>query len=63
MLTYYEMLKVPSTASAEEIQAAVDDQYNQWRQLVTNHNPTVAEEVNRNLRVLETIRPPYSAWL
>lgn len=56
MPTYYEMLKVSPSSSTAEIQAAVDAQYDQWRQLVTSHNPAVAEEANRNLRTLETIR-------
>lgn len=56
MPTYYEMLKVSPSSSTAEIQAAVDAQYDQWRQLVTSHNLAVAEEANRNLRTLETIR-------
>lgn len=56
MPTYYEMLKVSPSSPTAEIEVAIDAQYNQWRQLVTNHNPLVAEEANRNLRILETIR-------
>lgn len=56
MSTYYEMLKVLPSASAAEIQAAVDAQYNQWRQLVAHHLPEVTEQANQSLRILETIR-------
>lgn len=56
MKTYYEQLDVKSDASEAEIQAAIDEMYNQWRQAVTHPDATIAEEANRNLRVLEEMR-------
>jgi curved DNA-binding protein CbpA len=56
MPTYYEILKVQSTAAQSEIETALDAQYNQWRRLVTHHDPNVVEEANRSLRTLEQIR-------
>jgi len=56
MPSYYEILKVQSTATQSEVETALDAQYNQWRRLVTHHNPTVVEEANRSLRALEQIR-------
>lgn len=54
--TYYEILKISPTASANEVQAAIDAQYDQWRRLVAHHKPEVVEQANQRLRVLETIR-------
>ncbi len=56
MPTYYEILKLAPTATAVEIAAALDAQYNQWRRLVTHHAPTIVEEANRALRTLEQVR-------
>lgn len=56
MTSYYEILKVEPKASRAEIEAAVESQYNQWRRLVTHHDPKVVEEANRSLRTLEQIR-------
>lgn len=55
-MTYYEILKISPTASANEVQAAIDTQYDQWRRLVAHHNPEVVEQANQSLRILETIR-------
>jgi hypothetical protein len=56
MSNYYELLKIQPTVSIAEIESAYDEQYNQWRRLVTHHDPTVVEESNRALRTLEQIR-------
>lgn len=56
MSTYYEILKLQPTATTVEIEAAIDTQYNQWRRLVTHHDPNVVDEANRALRTLERIR-------
>jgi len=56
MPSYYEVLKVESTASIEEIQTAIDEQYNQFLRLVNHQNPEVVEQANRALRQLEQIR-------
>jgi curved DNA-binding protein CbpA len=54
--TYYDMLKVAPSASGAEIEAAFEEQYNQWRQLTTHHKPQVVEEANRAMRLLEEAR-------
>jgi len=56
MASYYEVLKLTPTASVEEIQAAIDEQYNQFLHLVNHQNPEVVEQANRALRQLEQIR-------
>jgi hypothetical protein len=56
MTTYYEILQIQPTASIAEIQAAVDEQYNQWRRLTTHHDPIVVNQANQALQALETIR-------
>lgn len=60
MPTYYEMLKIQSTASAAEIEAAIQGQYDQWRRLVTHHDVKVANQANLALSTLETIRATLS---
>jgi len=55
MPTYYEILNVQPTATGAEIESAYETQYNKWRRLVTHYDPTVVEEANRALRVLEQI--------
>jgi len=56
MPTYYEILKVQSTATITEIETALDEQYNQWRRLVTHHDPNVVNQANQALQTLEMIR-------
>lgn len=56
MPTYYEILKLPPTATQAEIESKADAQYNQWRRLVTHHDPNVVDEANRALRTLELVR-------
>lgn len=56
MTTYYEMLKIQPTASAAEVETAIQEQYDRWRRLVTHHDATVVNEANRSLAMLETIR-------
>jgi YD repeat-containing protein len=56
MSNYYEILNVPTTASTAEIQTAYEQQYNQWRRLVTHHDPNVVNQANQALQALETIR-------
>jgi hypothetical protein len=56
MSTYYEVLKIPSDAPLQMVESAIDTQYNQWRRLVTHHDPSVAEQANHALRTLEMIR-------
>ena len=56
MPTFYEIIKVQHTATAAEIETAIDALYNQWRRLVTHHDPNVVDEANRTLRTLEQIR-------
>lgn len=56
MATYYEILGVDPSASTAEILEKYDEKFDEWRQLITNHNPDVAEEANHNIRLLEKIR-------
>lgn len=56
MSNFYEILNVPTTASTAEIQTAYEQQYNQWRRLVTHHDPNVVNQANQALQALETIR-------
>lgn len=56
MANYYEMLKVVPTATSVEIDAAIESQYNQWRRLVTHHDPNSVNQANQSLQTLETIR-------
>jgi hypothetical protein len=56
MSTYYEILQIQPNSSNAEIQAAVDLQYNQWRRLVTIHDPKMVNQANQALQALETIR-------
>ena len=56
MTTYYEIIKVQPTATIEEIETAVETQYNQWRRLVTHHDANVVNQANQALQTLEQIR-------
>jgi hypothetical protein len=56
MATYYEILKVPPTATTAEIEAALGIHYNHWRRLVTHHDPAVVNQANQALQALEMIR-------
>ena len=56
MSTYYELLKLDNTASQEEIEAKLDDQYTKWRSLVTHHDPNVVSQANQALQILEEMR-------
>ena len=56
MANYYEILKLPPTASMVEIETAIDAQYNYWRRLVTHHDPQTAQRANQALLAMETIR-------
>jgi hypothetical protein len=56
MPTYYEILKIQPTATSAEIESACEAQYNQWRRLVTHHDPNVVNQANNTLQTLETIR-------
>jgi hypothetical protein len=56
MANYYGILKVQPTATIAEIQTACEDQYNQWRRLVTHHDPNIANQASQALQMLETIR-------
>ena len=56
MPNYYELLQITPGASDAEILAAYETQYNQWRRLVTHHDPNVVNQANQALQALETIR-------
>ena len=56
MSNYYEILGIVKESSLAEIETAIDRQYNQWRQLVSHHDPKVVNEANQALQILEEIR-------
>lgn len=56
MPSYYEMLNVSTTATAIEVEAAYEQQYNRWRRLVTHHDPDMANKANQALLWLEKAR-------
>lgn len=56
MTNYYELLKLQPTASIPEIEAAINEQYNQWRRLVTHHDPNIVTQANQAIQLLEQIR-------
>lgn len=56
MANYYELLKIQPTASPSEIESAIDAQYNQWRRLVTHHDPNVVNQAHQALASLQQIR-------
>ena len=56
MPTYYEVLKIQPQATPSEIQTALDKEYNNWRRLITHHDPAIVEQANQSLRLLEQIR-------
>lgn len=56
MPNYYEMLKIQPSATLAEIETAIEGQYNQWRRLVTHHDPNIVNQANQSLQLLETIR-------
>jgi len=53
---YYEMLKIQPTAPASEVEAAIEQQYNQWRRLVAHHDPAIVNQANQALMTLEQMR-------
>lgn len=54
MPTFYEQLNLPTTASTDEITAAIDRLYNQWRQLAVH--PEYGTQAQQQLQLLENIR-------
>jgi ribosomal protein L40E len=56
MPNYYEVLKIQPSAAPAEVEQALQDQYNQWRRLVTHHDPNIVNQANQSLQVLEQIR-------
>ena len=56
MENYYEVLDLSPEAESEEIRAACETQYNEWRQRVVHHDPKIVEKANANLRRIEEAR-------
>jgi ribosomal protein L40E len=56
MPSYYEILQIAPSAGAAEIETAYETQYNQWRRLVTHHDPDIVNQANQALQALEKIR-------
>ena len=61
MPTYYEVLKLEPNATVDQIEAAIDSYYNQYRFMVNSPEADVVEKANRALRDLETIRSTLTA--
>jgi len=55
-MNYYEILGLEKHAGSSAIETALDNQYDQWRALVTNHDPKVVSEANQALMIIEDIR-------
>jgi curved DNA-binding protein CbpA len=55
-MNYYEMLGIGPDAGASAIETMLDEQYEKWRGLVTNHDPSIVGQANQALRSLEEIR-------
>jgi len=55
-MNYYELLGLDNKADSSEIETALDTQYDQWRALVTNHDPKMVSEANQALSTIEEIR-------
>lgn len=56
MPNYYELIELVPTATTPEIENAIDARYNQWRALVTHHDPNVVNQANQAIQLLEKIR-------
>ncbi|MDD2521358.1 MAG: zinc ribbon domain-containing protein [Anaerolineaceae bacterium] len=55
-MNYYELLNVTTEMPSAEIQSALDQAYDQWRALVTHHDPQKVAEANQKLETIELIR-------
>jgi curved DNA-binding protein CbpA len=56
MPNYYKILHIEPSASRHEIEAAIDEQYQKWNQLVTHHEPEVALKAGQGKQLLQRIR-------
>jgi hypothetical protein len=56
MPNYYEILAISPSASAADIEAALDGQYNQVRRLVNHYDQNVVNQANQALLILEQAR-------
>ena len=56
MPTYYEILQIAPTASADEIEQAYEKQFNHWRRLVTHHDLEMVNRANQALQILQNVR-------
>ncbi|MBP7212639.1 MAG: zinc ribbon domain-containing protein [Anaerolineaceae bacterium] len=56
MINYYDLLQLPQSASTQEIEIKLDEQYQKWRGLVTHHKPEIVDEANNALRTIENAR-------
>ena len=55
-MNFYEIIGLQNEADSSEIETALDTRYDQWRALVTNHDPKVVSEANQALMTIEEIR-------
>lgn len=56
MPTYYEILMVRQTAGPQELEAAIENQYNQVRRLTTHYDANIVNQANQALLILEQAR-------
>lgn len=56
MSSYYEILSISPTASANEIEAAIESRYHQVRRLTTHHDADIVNQANQALLILEQAR-------
>lgn len=56
MANYYDILKLQTDATPEQIQSACDNLYNVWRRLVTHQQPEIVTQANQNLALVEKMR-------
>ena len=56
MSNYYELLKIPQSATSAEVTTAYETTYNYWRNLVNHHDPQMVQKANQTLLAIEKIR-------
>jgi hypothetical protein len=56
MPNYYEILSVNPAAGPQELEAAIESQYNQVRRLTTHHDAGIVNQANQALLILEQAR-------
>lgn len=55
-INLYQFIGVPNSATTVEIDAAIFAKYNEVRRLVSHHDPTIVNQANSSLQVIEHAR-------